>query len=53
MGVIISCYIGHVFEALFEKLERWMYREDADNDPLYDMNVKNAENLLKSVNLSH
>ena len=36
MGVIISCYIGHVFEALFEKLERWMYREDADNDPLYD-----------------
>lgn len=35
MEVIISCYIGHVFEALFEKLERWMYREDADNDPLY------------------
>lgn len=27
--------------------------EDADNDPLYDMHVKNAENLLKSVNLSH
>lgn len=47
MGVIRNGIIGHWLEAALEFLERLIWNEGADDDPLYDMHVKNAENFLQ------
>lgn len=47
MGVVKSSKIGHIFEAFLEKMERVIFKTRADDDPLYDMHVRNAENLLQ------
>ena len=47
MGVVKSNFWEHSFEAVVEILERYFFGDKADNDPVYDMHVNNARNLIK------
>ena len=46
LGIVKTGYMGHFIEGGLEKLERFIYSQKADNDPLYDMHYSNANALL-------
>ena len=39
--------INHFWDGALERIERLLYLEKADTDPLYDMHVLNANRLLE------
>lgn len=47
LGIVKSNFFLHTIEAVKEKVERLLYKDKADSDPLYDMHVKNARAFLK------
>ena len=47
LGIVKTNRLSHIIEAGLEKIERLIYKEKADNDPLYDMHVNNAQQYLK------
>ena len=49
LGVVKSSFSGHFGEASIEKMERTIYGDEADNDPLYDMHFENAKLLLQKL----
>ena len=44
---LVKTGIAHYYEAAIEFLERKLYGDQADDDPLYDMHLNNALGFLK------
>ena len=47
LGLVRTAPINHFWEGALERIERLLYLEKADTDPLYDMHVLNANRLLE------
>ncbi len=47
LGLVKSKTIPHVYEGAVEWIERRLFKEVADMDPIYDMHVNNAKQFLK------
>ena len=50
LGIVNSGKVGHLIEGGMEWLERKIFGQKADTDPMYDMHFNNACGLLKSFN---
>ena len=49
LGVVKSNFIEHVWESGMEIIERLIYKDEADDDPLNDMHYENAKSLLEKL----
>ena len=49
LGIVKRGILGHGLEGVLELLERKVYKQKADSDPLYDMHYRNARGLLKAL----
>jgi hypothetical protein len=49
VGIVKSGMIEHIIEAGLEKIERKLFNEFADEDPIYDMHYENAKGFFKKV----
>ncbi len=50
IGIVKSNKVAHIYEAGIEKIERLIWKTDANNDPLFDMHYNNARNFLSNIN---
>ena len=49
LGIVKRGILGHGLEGVLELLERKVYKQKVDSDPLYDMHYRNARGLLKAL----
>ena len=47
LGIVKSGLVLHSIEGVIERVERTVFKDRADNDPLYDMHVHNAKRFMK------
>lgn len=52
LGLVKTGIVLHPLEGFVEMLERIVFRDKADNDPLYDMHKNNAKQFLKWIKRS-